>query len=451
MQPNTTCPRIPYPLRKVLSGAGLLALTLILQGCTHPSITAVNLNNPKEPKGIPYYLPKPYLIVSKNIRYIPTPTVGLTATVPIPSSFDPSFGGNGSTNGGTGGKPAGTNQTSKSPGTPTNSSPGKAVATASSTNPPPATGTQTPSTGGKGAAGSTNAGTAYGSQVLGPASIAVVPPASISDGLVPQEFYTYQIVYLPDLTQKYGLRIKGGVGEFRATENLVNGWMHTGPGPLYMRDSSTSQSVAAWGGAVADVGGTLGQVALSAFGIPTLPGAAKTGPGSTSASAVQTANPTNKALETAAAPVVSQIHNYAEICVFEPVLITNACGEKQVRWRQMTGLPSFARDWIELERAASAAPSDNGAAGSPAADGTEAANAIKTSLKTGANAGKKWQVQDIQATSNPDAKTLVVKVKVQANGEDHSTFESAAKAAADQWLKDKGYDWKSQVVPNYVP
>jgi len=41
--------------------------------------------------------------------------------------------------------------------------------------------------------------------------------------LVPQEFYTYNFVFLPDLTQKYGLRIKGGVGEMRATENLVNG------------------------------------------------------------------------------------------------------------------------------------------------------------------------------------------------------------------------------------
>jgi hypothetical protein len=54
-----------------------------ITGCHHPSITAVSLNphycdhkfaflyNPcKELEGIPFYLPKPLLIVAKNFRNI---------------------------------------------------------------------------------------------------------------------------------------------------------------------------------------------------------------------------------------------------------------------------------------------------------------------------------------------------------------------------------------------
>src|SRR5262249_54986372 len=50
-----------------------------------------------------------------------------------------------------------------------------------------------------------------------------------------------------DMTQKYGLRIKGGVGEIRAAMSLVNGWQFTGLGPYYMKDSSTAQNVLATG------------------------------------------------------------------------------------------------------------------------------------------------------------------------------------------------------------
>ena len=60
-----------------------------LAGCT--TITARSLTDRSEPRGIPFYLPKPYLVVAKNVRYIPTPTVGLTNTAPIPSSFDASM------------------------------------------------------------------------------------------------------------------------------------------------------------------------------------------------------------------------------------------------------------------------------------------------------------------------------------------------------------------------
>ncbi len=35
-------------------------------------------------------------------------------------------------------------------------------------------------------------------------------------GVELDSFFTYQIVFVPDLTQKYGLRITGGAGEIRA-------------------------------------------------------------------------------------------------------------------------------------------------------------------------------------------------------------------------------------------
>ena len=52
------------------------------------------------------------------------------------------------------------------------------------------------------------------------------------------------------MTQKYVMKIKGGPGEFRAAMNLVNGWMFTGLGPFYLKDSSTAQDIMAYGGAI---------------------------------------------------------------------------------------------------------------------------------------------------------------------------------------------------------
>src|SRR5947209_20460189 len=79
----------------------LLGLAALSTGCHHPSVTAVSLNphccdhhfaflhDPcKEPEGIPFYLPKPLLIISKNVRNIEEAKVGLTDTAPIPNYFD---------------------------------------------------------------------------------------------------------------------------------------------------------------------------------------------------------------------------------------------------------------------------------------------------------------------------------------------------------------------------
>src|ERR1017187_3782079 len=92
----------------------------LMGGCFHPYITAVDLNNPSAPEGMPYYLPKPYIIISKNVRYIPTPTVGLTQTASIPNLFDPGTqkpaGGNGANNGSTNNQAGNTGTTQKPAG-----------------------------------------------------------------------------------------------------------------------------------------------------------------------------------------------------------------------------------------------------------------------------------------------------------------------------------------------
>jgi hypothetical protein len=127
------------------------------------------------------------------------------------------------------------------------------------------------------------------------------------DGLIPREFFTYQFVYLPDYSHRYGLKVAGGAGELRATLNMVNGWMFTGPGPIYFRDSSTSENVNASGNTVAQVTGTLAKVALSAAGLPT--------------SALSGLTPTAKSLN-------EPLKDYAVVRVFEVV-------------QDATGKPSF--------------------------------------------------------------------------------------------------------------
>src|SRR5262249_27795721 len=84
-----------------------------------------------------------------------------------------------------------------------------------------------------------------------------------NDRLTPEAFYTYHIVFVPDLTQKYGLKINGGVGEIRAAMNLVNGWQFTGVGPFYMKDSSTAQNILASGITANLAGRAVGDVVKS--------------------------------------------------------------------------------------------------------------------------------------------------------------------------------------------
>src|SRR3954447_16891842 len=91
---------------RFLSLASWMGICLGLAGCHHPSVTAVSLNpEPCGPEcgsfwgvmhhclktkeeGIPFYLPKPLLIVAKNFRNVEEAKVGLTDGVPIPGYFD---------------------------------------------------------------------------------------------------------------------------------------------------------------------------------------------------------------------------------------------------------------------------------------------------------------------------------------------------------------------------
>jgi hypothetical protein len=197
----------------------------ILWACKRPEVTAYSLNDcevdkcgkPRE-TGIPFYLPKPLLIISKNFRNIEDAKTGLTDTVPIPTGYDDQSKYadlNARTNfqGLQGGEPA-----SGSAGQPPSSA-------------------------------ATNTGTAVasGQHIFSPNGAPVTPGTVPGDGLAPTTFFTYQIVFVPDMTQKYGLKIRGGPGEIRAAMNLVNGWQFTGIGPFYMKDSATAQNILASG------------------------------------------------------------------------------------------------------------------------------------------------------------------------------------------------------------
>lgn len=201
-------------MMSVLRLSAALCLAVGLAGCCHPKVTAVALSpwNRDEPEGIPFYLPKPLLVIAKNVRYIEEAKVGLTDTVPIPDGYDDQ-----SKYGDINARVAFNADAASFP------TPNPAVAT--------------------------NTGTAQksGQHLYSSKGAPLVPGEAPSDGLHPKTFYTYQIVFVPDMAQKYGLKVKGGVGEIRAAMNLVNGWQFTGLGPYYMKDSSTAQNILAAG------------------------------------------------------------------------------------------------------------------------------------------------------------------------------------------------------------
>jgi hypothetical protein len=270
--------------------AAVLAMTSTVCGCHKHQVhvTAVPLSpwNCFEPEGIPYYLPKPLLVVAKNVRHIDETKVGLTNPAPIPNAFD--------------------NQASYADIKANVTVPGTAGLQAV-------------------AGGSTNLPSNFDTAVPALPNIweKMTPDGTkrIEDGLTPDSFFTYQIVFVPDLSQKYGLRIKGGPGEVRAAMNLVNGWMYTGMGPYYMKDSSTAQNIMALGvGAMfagrgtADVLNQVGELAK----------VAGTGQGER-APAVEPDELVNRytrllrALQTESV-VEKTMLNYAEIYIYEPDL-----------------------------------------------------------------------------------------------------------------------------------
>ncbi|MBX3398058.1 MAG: hypothetical protein KF873_04905 [Gemmataceae bacterium] len=304
----------------------LAAASLAQTGCgilwahKHAEVTAVSLNacDPHCGKdaGIPFYLPKPLLVVSKNFRNIEEARTGLTDSAPIPQAFDdqskyadlnartnfaglqspaaPSDGG---------GAPGG-GSTSGTPGTASKSEPRLHSANGA------------------------------------PLSPGVAPV----DGLSPATFYTYQVVFVPDMTQKYGLRIKGGPGEIRAAMNLVNGWQFTGLGPFYLKDSSTAQNVLA-SGISARLGGQAAADVLNASAnlakaFPAAPGGGGTSaPIDASHPAVAKMGQTLAALPLNCTPC--KIENFAEIHVYEPHLTPDG----RMEWCEIVNL-KFDRDYL---------------------------------------------------------------------------------------------------------
>lgn len=262
--------------------------------------------------GVPFYLPKPLLIISKNFRNIESTTTGLTDSPPIPGAFDDqakyadlnartNFQGlNGPADAGSGG--------TKQGGTP--DAPGSASKSA-----------PTPYSGGA----------------------PVSPGALPGDGLAPDTFYTYQIVFVPDMTKRYGLKIRGGPGEIRAAMNLVNGWQFTGIGPFYMKDSATAQNILAQG--ISNrLGGQAAADVLKASAdlakVVSVPGGAKQG-GTVDANdpRVQNLSQTIAALPQGCTPMT--LVNFAEIHVYEPHLTPDG----RMEWCEIAN-HQFNRDYL---------------------------------------------------------------------------------------------------------
>lgn len=297
----------------------LLAGLCLVVGCKHHEITAVPLSrwNCDEPEGIPFYLPKPLLIISKNFRNIEETKVGLTSSAPIPNYFDDQA------------RYADLNSRSTF----------QRMTSDSGT--PPSVGNTTSTTTITAPAGSATAS----APVLHSGGVPVTPSTVASDGIAPETFYTYQIVFVPDLSQKYGLKIKGGVGEIRAAMNLVNGWQFTGLGPYYMKDSSSAQNILAGGiganltlAGVADVLNELQSrrdAAAGGGGKGVPPGGPKTIDTTTVTKMLQPLQGLNR----------MTFHNFAEIYVYEQVLTDDG----HTAWQPVAN-HSFYRDMLGFHK-----------------------------------------------------------------------------------------------------
>lgn len=318
----------------------ILVVLLGLTGCHHPSITAVSLNptictggctpffhhHPKEPQGIPFYLPKPLLIVAKNFRNIEESRVGLTDSAPIPNYFDDQA------------KYADLN--ARTNFVMPDSASGNVTSTNTTTNT-----TTFP-------ANAENLASVAEARVYSENGAPVSPGAAPSDGLTPATFYTYHIVFVPDLTQKYGLKIKGGVGEIRAAMNLVNGWQFTGLGPYYMKDSSSAQNTLAAGITANLAGSGVANVMRAAASLR--PGVAPGGGGQRQSGVPQAPITVDdvekvKALTNAMKelnPKFIPIPAYAEISIYEPYLTPDGMME----WKPILER-SYTRDVLTTDSA----------------------------------------------------------------------------------------------------
>jgi hypothetical protein len=313
------------PRRRVAVACALVAMLVPLLGATgcrfcrpakpSPSVTAVGLSpaNRCEPEGIPYYLPKPLLVIAKNVRHIDEAKVGLTNPAPIPNAFDSQ------------GSYA---DVKANVAVPAANQGLDAVSAIPHRLPERFDDNE-------------NTLPEYGEQMT--------PAERLGDGLAPDCFYTYQIIFVPDLTQKYGLRVTGGAGEIRAAMNLVNGWMYTGMGPYYMKDSSTAQDMLAGGAAamytgrgVADVVNQIGELATLDGALGAERSGSSSNRGVPARSVIDRATALAKALQTES-PVPQTMLNFAEITIYEPVLSPDGMSTE---WKQIAQ-HSFDRQYIQ--------------------------------------------------------------------------------------------------------
>jgi hypothetical protein len=289
----------------------------ILWLCGRPEVTAVSLNPADGDKcgkecGVPFYLPKPLLIVSKNFRNIESPTVGLTDTAPIPVGFDDQS------------KYADLNARTNFNGL-NGAAVSGAVAPADVANP------------------GINTGTAMKSApTLHSLGAPLSPGKAPSDMLAPETFYTYQIVFVPDMTQRYGLKIRGGPGEIRAAMNLVNGWQFTGIGPFYMKDSSTAQDILASGIATRLGGQAAADVLNASADLAKALGGRQGAAVGAEDRAVQRLSETITQLPLGHQPMT--LVDFAEIHVYEP----NLTPEGMMEWHEITHL-QFNRDYLGVK------------------------------------------------------------------------------------------------------
>ena len=328
--------------RLVKDFAPWMGLVVGLSGCHSPSVTAVSLNphycdhkwaflyDPcKEPEGIPFYMPKPLLIIAKNFRNIEETKVGLTNSAPIPNFFDDQA------------KYADLNARTNFQGMDGNAATQAAASTS---------GAETFPTG-----DAKNLATVAPATIYSSGGAPISPGVVAPDGLKPDAFYTYHILFVPDLTQKYGLKIKGGAGEIRAAMNLVNGWQFTGLGPYYMKDSSTAQNTLSAGitanlaaSGVADV--VKAVASLKPGGTPT----AKAQSGLPQGGAPLASLDVNKVKAVADAlrelqPKFLTIPAYAEISIYEPYLSPEGTMEWKLVAEKSFGRTVMAADFTPAQ------------------------------------------------------------------------------------------------------
>ena len=180
-------------------------------GCG-PYLSVHRLSEDKS--GIPFYMPRPYLLIAKNLIPIPTDTKTAPDATKAPT-------------------------------------------------PPPPSGTT------KKSGGTTGSGTSNARQ-----SATTPPTKNGPDTVVNQTFYTYQVVYLPDPCQKFGVKIHPGIGTLDTTLNFADGWQFTGTN--VKSDTTTAQIITALGTPLQALAGLAGDVLKSGAGVAAKAAAART-------------------------------------------------------------------------------------------------------------------------------------------------------------------------------